>query len=80
MSSANDKNSRDPAKKPAQRGRKSTRRDDASTLQGKFGLTDKEAQFVREYLSDHNATQAAIRSGYSAKTAGQQAAKLLKKG
>jgi phage terminase small subunit len=33
-------------------------------------LTPKQAAFVREYLIDLNATQAAIRAGYSAKTAG----------
>lgn len=33
------------------------------------GLTPKQAAFVREYLIDLNATQAAIRAGYSAKTA-----------
>ena len=32
-------------------------------------LTPKQAAFVREYLIDLNATQAAIRAGYSAKTA-----------
>lgn len=32
-------------------------------------LTDKQAAFCREYLIDLNATQAAIRAGYSAKTA-----------
>ena len=32
-------------------------------------LTDKQQAFVREYLVDLNATQAAIRAGYSAKTA-----------
>ena len=32
-------------------------------------LTDKQARFVDEYLVDLNATQAAIRAGYSAKTA-----------
>ncbi len=32
-------------------------------------LTDKQAAFVREYLVDKNATQAAIRAGYSPKTA-----------
>lgn len=32
-------------------------------------LTDKQAAFVREYLVDLNATQAAIRAGYSARTA-----------
>lgn len=34
------------------------------------GLTPKQAQFVEEYLIDLNATQAAIRAGYSEKTAG----------
>jgi phage terminase small subunit len=33
------------------------------------GLTPKQAAFVREYLVDKNATQAAIRAGYSVKTA-----------
>jgi len=32
-------------------------------------LTDKQQRFVAEYLIDLNATQAAIRAGYSAKTA-----------
>lgn len=32
-------------------------------------LTEKQAAFVREYLIDLNATQAAIRAGYSEKTA-----------
>lgn len=35
------------------------------------GLTPKQAAFVREYLIDKNATQAAIRAGYSRKTARQ---------
>jgi phage terminase small subunit len=33
------------------------------------GLTDKEAAFIREYLVDKNITQAAIRAGYSVRTA-----------
>lgn len=33
------------------------------------GLTPKQAAFVAEYLKDLNATQAAVRAGYSAKTA-----------
>lgn len=40
-------------------------------------LTPKQATFVREFLIDLNATQAAIRSGYSEKTAAPQAARLL---
>ena len=42
-------------------------------------LTDKQKRFVEEYLVDLSATQAAIRAGYSAKTAEQQAYKLLQK-
>lgn len=33
-------------------------------------LTDKQEAFCREYVVDYNATQAAIRAGYSKKTAG----------
>ena len=40
-------------------------------------LTAKQAAFVREYLIDRNATQAAIRAGYSADTAQQQGSRLL---
>lgn len=42
-----------------------------------MALTDKQQRFVEEYLVDLNATQAAIRSGYSEKTAEQQASRLL---
>lgn len=38
---------------------------------------DRHSLFVREYLIDRNATQAAIRAGYSPKTARQQGARLL---
>lgn len=41
------------------------------------GLTPKQERFVAEYLVDLNATQAAIRSGYSPKTAEQQGPRLL---
>jgi phage terminase small subunit len=40
-------------------------------------LSGREALFVAEYQKDHNATQAAIRAGYSAKTAKQQGSRLL---
>jgi phage terminase small subunit len=40
-------------------------------------LTPKQAAFVEEYACDLNATQAAIRAGYSAKTAKEQATRLL---
>ena len=42
-------------------------------------LTDKQQQFVDEYLIDLNATQAAIRAGYSVKTANEQGSQLLAK-
>ena len=40
-------------------------------------LTDKQEMFCKEYLIDLNATQAAIRAGYSKKTANEQAGRLL---
>lgn len=40
-------------------------------------LTPRQKRFVKEYLIDLNATQAATRAGYSKKTATQQAARLL---
>lgn len=41
-------------------------------------LNAKQARFVAEYLIDCNATQAAVRAGYSVKTAGQIGGRLLK--
>lgn len=43
----------------------------------KPALTPKQQRFVDEYLVDLNATQAAIRAGYSAKTAKSAASRLL---
>lgn len=40
-------------------------------------LTAKQQRFCDEYLIDLNATQAAIRAGYSEKTANEQGARLL---
>ena len=40
-------------------------------------ITPKQHRFVTEYLIDLNATQAAIRAGYSRKTAQQQGSRLL---
>ena len=42
-------------------------------------LTDKQAAFVRQYLVDLNATQAAIRAGYSERTASRIGPQLLGK-
>lgn len=44
-----------------------------------MALTARQKRFVQEYLIDLNATQAAIRAGYSAKTAEQQGYQLLQK-
>lgn len=40
-------------------------------------MTPKQEAFVREYLIDLNATQAATRAGYSPKTANEQGSRLL---
>ena len=53
-----------------------SRRSEASATKA---LNPKHERFVAEYLVDLNATQAAIRAGYSAKTAGVQGFDLLKK-
>lgn len=45
----------------------------------KTTLNEKQKAFCREYLIDFSATQAAIRAGYSKKTAGSQGHDLLKK-
>ena len=42
-------------------------------------LTPKQERFIDEYLKDLNGTQAAIRAGYSAKSANESAARLLAK-
>lgn len=42
-----------------------------------MALRGKQARFVEEYLVDLNATQAATRAGYSARTANEQGARLL---
>lgn len=42
-------------------------------------ITPKQQRFVEEYLVDCNGTQAAIRAGYSARTANVQASQLLAK-
>ena len=41
-------------------------------------MTPKQAAFVQQYLIDKNATQAAIRAGYSAKTASSAGERLLR--
>ena len=44
-----------------------------------MALTPKQERFVAEYLIDLNATQAAIRAGYSVKTAKQAGSENLSK-
>lgn len=46
---------------------------------GEGSLNAKQERFIAEYLVDLNATQAAIRAGYSKKTADRQGHRLLKK-
>ena len=48
-----------------------------SVSSGSGILTPKQQRFVEEYLVDLNGTQAAIRAGYSAKTAQEQSSRLL---
>ena len=50
-----------------------------STSDGVGKLTDKQKRFVEEYLVDLNATQSAIRAGYSEQTAYSIGQRLLKK-
>lgn len=42
-----------------------------------MGITDQQKLFCHEYMKDFNGTQAAIRAGYSKKTANEQAVRLL---
>ena len=48
-------------------------------MRSKAKLIEKQKRFCDEYLIDLNATQAAIRAGYSAKTAGRIGGENLKK-
>lgn len=48
-------------------------------MKRKDALTDRQRRFVGEYARDLNATQAAIRTGYSPRTANEQGARLLAK-
>ena len=53
-------------------------RNDRGRLTVNRSLTAKQAAFACEYLVDMNATQAAIRAGYSLKTAASQGERLLR--
>ncbi|TDS92831.1 terminase small subunit [Erwinia rhapontici] len=51
----------------------------AKQLVANDNLTDQQRRFVAEYLKDNNATQAAVRAGYSVASAGQLGYQLLQK-
>lgn len=66
------------AQKTAQKKMRAAQKDkSANELVDDDGLTAQQRLFVAEYLKDSNATQAAIRSGYSKKTAQEQSSRLL---
>ncbi|HCU0778594.1 TPA: terminase small subunit [Enterobacter hormaechei] len=66
------------AQKPAQKKMRTAQKDQsANELVDDDGLTAQQRLFVAEYLKDNNATQAAIRAGYSKKTAQEQSSRLL---
>ncbi|ERP08674.1 hypothetical protein L349_06199 [Enterobacter sp. MGH 3] len=68
------------AQKPAQKKMRTAQKDkSANELMDDDGLTAQQRLFVAEYLKDGNATQAAIRSGYSKKSAEQIGYQLLQK-
>ncbi|PTM36835.1 hypothetical protein DA103_06745 [Enterobacter cloacae] len=66
------------AQKPAQKKILTAQKDkSANELVDDDGLTAQQRLFVAEYLKDNNATRAAIRAGYSKKTAREQSSRLL---
>lgn len=68
------------AQKPAQKKLRTAQKEKcADELVGDDGLTAQQRCFVAEYLKDHNATQAAIRAGYSKRNAGKIGPELLGK-
>lgn len=72
---ATGKDATKPKKVATSKKKDATQTKDATTSE----LTDKQEAFVREYLIDLNATQAAIRAGYSEKTARQIASENMSK-
>jgi len=49
-----------------------------SSTKSNYKLNDKQRRFAEEYILDSNATQSAIRAGYSKRTAKSQGQRLLK--
>lgn len=79
-----DKSGANNPKKPAvaqsdERANASTAAADQGRAAEKGALEPRQLRFVQEYLIDLNGTQAAIRAGYSARSANEQAAALLAK-
>jgi phage terminase small subunit len=66
------------AKKKAPPKPRVRRTDDVARATPLAQLTGKRRTFAQEYVLDHNATKAAERAGYSAKTAAQQGYRLLR--
>lgn len=52
---------------------------DLPATRPKVKINEKQLKFCREYVVDLNATQAAIRAGYSPRTAQEQSARMLSK-
>lgn len=68
------------AQKPAQKKMRTAQKEQsAEVLVDDDGLTAQQRRFVAEYLKDGNATQAAVRAGYSKKSAEQIGYQLLQK-
>ncbi|MHA0969166.1 terminase small subunit [Enterobacter cloacae] len=68
------------AQKPAQKKMRTAQKDkSANELVDDEGLTAQQRRFVAEYLKDANATQAAIRAGYSKRNADKIGPELLGK-
>lgn len=73
-------NAQKSAQKSAQKKLRTAQKENcAEELVDDDGLTAQQRLFVAEYLKDNNATQAAIRAGYSKKTAEQIGYQLLQK-
>lgn len=77
------KNSKKELRKTAQKSAHCAKPEDAQkaveVLQDDLGLTAQQARFCLEYVIDNNATQAAIRAGYSEDSASQTGYKLCQK-
>lgn len=71
--------SKKPAAKPKAAGKSARPRNSVKVQNAEVALTPLQVRFVEEYLVDLNATQAAIRAGYSKNTAAEQGYENLRK-